>query len=242
MFCLGADAAAREHLAERLADVEVEVLEDVEHDVELVLAQPEVSADLAEAADGVEPDGLDLVVEHVDEEVLREVGERRRVRRELAQRVHGGVPHLEELVLQPVHQRAARAARDERHRVRVDVVLGRVVGPPLPRRPLARLVPVPLPRVRAPLAPHVRHQLLVERLLQEPRAHVVQRPEQARRLRPHAHRHVVHCVADSPEAVVDKPDGLGRAVDGRDVLRVDVAEHPDELDRCQSHSLVVVLE
>ena len=237
---LGADATAAEHLAEGLPDVEVGVLEDVQHDVELVLAQPEVAADLPEAADGVEADCLDLVVQHVDEEILRQFREGRRVGRQLAERVHRGVPHLEQLVLESVHEGAARSAGNERHRVRVDIVLRRVVGPLLARRPLAGLVAVALPRVRAPLVPHVRHQFLVERLLQEVRTDVVQRAKQTGRLRADPHRNVVHHVADFTEAVVDESDGLARAVDVDDVLRVDVAEHPDQLDCCKSHALVVV--
>jgi len=53
-----------------------------------------VAADLAETVDSVESDGLDLVVEHVDEEVLRQFGKRRRMSRQLTQRVDGSVPHL----------------------------------------------------------------------------------------------------------------------------------------------------
>jgi len=46
-------------------------LEYTEHDVKLVLSQQEVVTDLAETVDSVQSHRLYLIVEHIDEEVLR---------------------------------------------------------------------------------------------------------------------------------------------------------------------------
>ena len=50
--------------------------------------------DLAQTVDSVQPNRLDLIVEHIDQEVLRLLGKLSRVGRQLTQRVNGGVPYL----------------------------------------------------------------------------------------------------------------------------------------------------
>ena len=69
-------------------------LEYIENDVELVLSQYDVVADLTQTVDGVQSHRLNLVVKHIDHEVLRETSEARRLGRQFTQRVQRRVAHL----------------------------------------------------------------------------------------------------------------------------------------------------
>ena len=78
---------------------------------------------------GLETDSLDLVIEHVNQEVEghgRQPGVPYRQRR---QRFHCRGPHARELVFQAVDEGPARSEGHEVHRVGVQLFLGSVVGP-----------------------------------------------------------------------------------------------------------------
>ena len=63
--------------------------------------------DGCEALDGAQAHLLNLIVEHVHEEVQGEEGEAVVLHGEAGQRVHGRHAHREALVFQPVHKGAA---------------------------------------------------------------------------------------------------------------------------------------
>lgn len=128
-------------------------LQHGQHRVQLVLPQRDVRRDFSQHVDGLQPHFLDLVVEHVDQEVealLSEAGRRpgqltqglhRRdpdlcgsgdepvIRRGTGSRSKRTAPRTKHLVLQTVDEGTAGPRGDEVHRVGVQFLLGGVVGP-----------------------------------------------------------------------------------------------------------------
>lgn len=63
-------------------------LQHGQHRVQLVLSERDVGGDFSQHVDGLQPHFLDLIVEHVDQEVETFLGEARRRPSEVAQRLH----------------------------------------------------------------------------------------------------------------------------------------------------------
>ena len=85
--------------------------------------------DALEALYGLEPDQLDLVVEHVHQEVEGKRCQLWAADGETGEGLHGGRAHARELVLQAVDEGAARPKAHQGDCIGFQLLLGRVVSP-----------------------------------------------------------------------------------------------------------------